>query len=515
MYDPLRVKAGVAISVAASFLVGLGIASRFDAPHPAYSLPTLQTAPVVADAAVQPALTLSDAFVAVADAVTPAVVRIEASRQRVDRGELPDEILEFFRGPRPDTPQLSGGSGFILSEDGYVLTNNHVIEDAQEITVWLLDGRNFAAEIVGTDPTTDIAVIRIEGGANLPVAALGSSAEVRVGEWILAIGNPGLAGSTSLDYTVTAGIVSAVGRSLNLINRTLEQEDQGRAIEDYIQTDAVINSGNSGGPMVNLRGQVIGINSAIVSRTGVYQGYGFAIPIDLAHRVMDDLIAYGRVRRAYLGVNVETIDAEMAELLELPDVGGAIVRSLTRGAAAEQAGIHLNDVIRDVDGERVRSANDLQHKIALRAPGDRARIGIHREGRAREITVELRELPVAGEVDRAPVRASRAADKIGIVDVVEVTPELAEQLQLSSADGVVVAEVQPNGPAERRGLRRQCVITGINDIRVEDEDDLRDALDAVGAGEVVGVTAACPQGSATRTDLPVWQSRLYAIRVPR
>ncbi len=515
MYDPLRVKAGVAISVAASFLAGLGIASRFDPPRPAHSPPTLQTAPPVADAAVQPALTLSEAFVAVADAVTPAVVRIRATRQRAGRDQLSDEIREFFRAPRADAPRISGGSGFILSEDGYVLTNNHVVEDAEEITVWLLDGRNFAAEIVGTDPTTDIAVIRIEDGANLPVAALGSSAEVRVGEWVLAIGNPGLTGSASLDYTVTAGIVSAVGRSLNLINQTLEQEDRGRAIEDYIQTDAVINSGNSGGPMVNLRGQVIGINSAIVSRTGVYQGYGFAIPIDLAHRVMDDLIAYGRVRRAYLGVSVETIDMEMAELQDLPDVGGAIVRDVTRGAAAEDAGIRMNDVIREVDGERVRSGNDLQHKIALRSPGDRARISIYREGRAREVTVELRELPVADEVARAPARFSRTADKIGIVDVVEVTPELAEQLRLPSAGGVAVAELQPNGPAERRGIRQRCVITEVGDAPVEDEDDLRDALDAVGAGEVVGVTATCPQPSPTPSDPPVWQSRLYAIRVPR
>ncbi len=513
MYDPLRVKMGVAISVAASLLIGIGIASRIDAPRPAYSLPTVQTTPVVADAAVQPALTLSEAFVAVADAVTPAVVRIEASRQR-ERNDLSDGVMEFFRGPRADVPQLSGGSGFILSEDGYVLTNNHVVEDARDITVWLLDGRNFAAEIVGTDPTTDIAVIRIADGSNLPVAALGSSAEVRVGEWVLAIGNPGLAGSTSLDYTVTAGIVSAVGRSLNLINRTLEREDRGRAIEDYIQTDAVINSGNSGGPMVNLRGQVIGINSAIVSRTGVYQGYGFAIPIDLAHRVMDDLIAYGRVRRAYLGVNVVTIDAEMMELKGLPDVSGAIVQSLTDGAAAARAGIRLEDVIREVDGERVRSANDLQHKIALKSPGERVRIGIYRDGRARELTVELRELPVADEVARTPAQSSRVADKIGIVEVVEVTPEIAGQLQLPDAEGVVVSEVQPSGPAQRRGIGERCVITEVNDARIASEDDLRNALDLVSPGEVVGVTATCPQMGASQSEI-LWQSRLYAIRVPR
>ena len=338
------------------------------------------------------------------------------------------------------------------------MTNNHVIENAERITVSLQDGRTFRAEVVGTDPTTDIAVIRIDG-TGLPTASLGSSADVRVGEWVLAIGNPGFArgGSPDLDYTVTAGIVSALGRSLRLINRSLFADPEftgnaGFAIEDFIQTDAVINSGNSGGPMVNLRGQVIGINAAIVSNTGVYQGYGFAIPIDLAHRVMEDLIAYGHVRRAYLGVSIREVNAEDAEVLGLPAITGAFVESVTRGEPAARAGIRQYDVITGVEGENVVSSNDLQHKIALRAPGERVRLTVYRDGAPREVAVRLEEAPFSDDVQVVAAPEPRTADKIGI-DVVDITPEIADELRLESTEGVVVRDVQAGGPAARRNSR--------------------------------------------------------------
>ena len=322
-----------------------------------------------------------------------------------------------------------GGSGFIISEDGYVMTNNHVVENAERITVSLQDGRKFRAEVVGTDPTTDIAVIKV-GGEGLPTASLGSSAEVKVGEWVLAIGNPGFAQigapMPDLDYTVTAGIVSALGRSLRLINRSLRADPEftgntGVAIEDFIQTDAVINSGNSGGPLVNLRGQVIGINTAIVSRTGSYQGYGFAIPIDLAHRVMEDLIAHGRVRRAYLGISIDAVGEADAESLGLPDVSGALVQTLTRGAPAERAGLRKYDVITAVDGEKVISGNDLQHKIALKAPGDPVTITVYRDGQPREITARLGEADLTEDVAAAPPPTREVANQIGIVEVATST----------------------------------------------------------------------------------------------
>ncbi len=514
MYDPLKTKTKVALFVAASFLFGLGIASQFGFVDRPLALPPVQTVPVVSEAEVQPALDLSQAFVNVAKAVTPAVVQIETTRQRAMRSSRPRGFERFFRAPPPDLPDIIGGSGsgFIISEDGYVLTNNHVVQDAQQITVTLLDGREYGAETVGTDPTTDIAVIKIDD-ANLPVASLGSSADVRVGEWVLAIGNPGFSrAGTNLDYTVTAGIVSALGRSLTLINRSLREDPQfsgnpNLAIEDFIQTDAVINSGNSGGPMVNLRGQVIGINAAIVSATGVYQGYGFAIPIDLAHRVMEDLIAYGRVKRAFLGVTIEAVTAEDAEVLGLPDVSGALVQDVTEDTPAERAGLRKHDVIREVDGEKVLTGNDLQHKIALKAPGDRVRIGIYRDGRPREVTAGLDELPYSGEAAATPVRQPRAADKIGIVEVVDITPEIAEQLQLETTDGVAVAEVQANGPAANRYIGPGCVITEIDRLRIQDEDDVRDALEDVDPGEVVSLIAACPA-----RNMEPW---MYNIRVPR
>ena len=519
MYDPLRAKTKVALSVAASFIFGLGIASQFGFTERPFALPPVQTEAVVSQAEVQPALDLSQAFVNVADAVTPAVVRIQTTRQLARSGDRLRGLERFFRGEPQDMPDISrgSGSGFIIAEDGYVLTNNHVVEDAQRITVTLLDGREFGADVVGTDPTTDIAVIKIDG-TGLPVASLGSSAEVRVGEWVLAVGNPGFGGSrgTDLNYTVTAGIVSAVGRSLSLINQSLRADpdfagNPNLAIEDFIQTDAVINSGNSGGPMVNLRGQVIGINAAIVSQTGVYQGYGFAIPIDLAHRVTEDLIEYGRVKRAFLGVSMTRVTAEDAEAFGLPDVSGARVRRVNENTPAERAGLRMGDVITSVDGDKVLSSNDLQHKIALRSPGDRVRIGIYRDGRPREVTVRLEELSYSGEVATAPPRRPRAADKIGVVELIDLTPELAEEAQLESAEGAVVLTVQPNGPAAGRGIGRGCVITEVDRRTIRDVDDVREALAEVDAGDVVSLIAACPHFDATLDMEP----DVYNIRVPR
>ncbi len=522
MYDPLRAKTKAALSVAAACLFGLGIASQFGFVERPFSLPPVQTEAVVSEAEVQPALDLSAAFVNVADAVTPAVVQIETTRQAVRSSDRMQGLEWFFRGgPRGNVPDIveGSGSGFIIAEDGYVLTNNHVVEDAQRITVTLLDGREFGADVVGTDPTTDIAVIKIDGN-NLPVASLGSSAEVRVGEWVLAVGNPGFGGAsrgTDLNYTVTAGIVSAVGRSLSLINESLRTDpdfsgNPASAIEDFIQTDAVINSGNSGGPMVNLRGQVIGINAAIVSRTGVYQGYGFAIPIDLAHRVMEDLIEYGRVKRAYLGVTMQRVTAEDAEAFGLPDVSGALVQEVSEDTPAERAGLRFRDVITSVNGEKVLSSNDLQHKIALMSPGDRVRIGIHRDGRPREVTVRLEELPYSGGMAAAPARQPRAADKIGVVELIDLTPELAEQAQLESAEGVVVVEVQPNGPAAGRSIRSGCVITEVDRAAIRNVDDVREALADVEAGEVVSLVAACPNGANRNRHMA---PAVYNIRVPR
>lgn len=506
-HDLLKMKTKIALAVAVAFLSGIGLAAQFgfmdsrDAPAAAL----VETQPQLAAAAVRPALDLSDAFVAIADAVTPSVVRIEARRRQQASRRM--SLDDFFRGrPDPGRSELvtAGGSGFVVTEDGYVMTNNHVVSEAEEISVILRDGRNLDAELVGADPTTDVAVIKIDG-PNLAPASLGSSAEVRVGEWVLAIGNPGLGPSAtpagnSLDYTVTAGIVSARGRSLDLIGRELREDEPdgqlaGFAIEDFIQTDAVINPGNSGGPMVNLRGQVIGINAALASRTGYYVGYGFAIPIDLAHRIMDDLVAYGRVRRAYLGVRMAPVTDVDAEVYGLPEIAGALVQGVEDDTPAAEAGLAQEDVITAVDGAPVRTSNDLQHKIALRAPGDRVRITIYRDGSPRDVTVRLAEAPFSEEAEESyPEPESRTADKLGI-EVAEVTPRIADAMQLENADGVLVTDVERGGPADRRGIRpRSCVIREINRRPVNDPGDVEEALRDVGSGEVVSVLARCGSG---------------------
>ncbi len=502
--DLLKTKTTIALAVAVAFLGGIGLAAQFGYVD-SRSVPqaaSVETQAQLPAAAVQPALDLSDAFVAISEAVTPSVVRIEA-RRRQQQAPRRISLDDFFRGrPDPGRPGLvtAGGSGFVVTEDGYVMTNNHVVEDAEEISVILQDGRNFDAELVGADPTTDVAVIKIDGPDLQPVS-LGSSAEVRVGEWVLAIGNPGFgpssAGGGSLDYTVTAGIVSARGRSLDLIRRELRSEGEdvaGFAIEDFIQTDAVINPGNSGGPMVNLRGQVIGVNAAFASRTGFYVGYGFAIPIDLAHRIMDDLVEYGRVRRAYLGVRMVPVTPEDAEVYGLPEIAGALVQGVENDTPADDAGLAQEDVITAVDGVPVRTSNDLQHKIALRAPGDRVRITIWRDGAPRDVTVRLDEAPLSEEVaEAAPPPRGQTADKLGI-EVAEITREIADALQQETTDGVVVTDVEQGGPADRRGIVQRCVIQEINRQRVDDTGDMEDVLGDVGAGEVVSMRVRCGSG---------------------
>lgn len=508
-HDLLKTKTKIALVVAVAFLSGIGLAAQFGFmdSRGAPAAAVVETQPQLPATAVQPALDLSDAFVAIADAVTPSVVRIEARRRQQSPRRM--SLDDFFRGrPDPGRGELvtAGGSGFVVSEDGYVMTNNHVVSEAEEISVILRDGRNFDAELVGADPTTDVAVIRIDGPDLEPVS-LGSSEEVRVGEWVLAIGNPGIGpgagGGNSLDYTVTAGIVSARGRSLDLIRRELREEEPdgqlaGFAIEDFIQTDAVINPGNSGGPMVNLRGQVIGINAALASRTGYYVGYGFAIPIDLAHRIMDDLVEYGRVRRAYLGVRMGPVAAEDAEVYGLPEIAGALVQGVEEDTPAAKAGLAREDVITAVDGAPVRTSNDLQHKIALRAPGDLVRITIYRDGAPRDVEVRLAEAPFSEEAEEAePEPESRTADKLGI-EVAEVTRQIADAMELEDADGVLVTDVERGGPADRRGIRaRACVIHEINHRPVNDPGDVEDALRDVGSGEVVSVLARCGLGDPT------------------
>lgn len=505
MYDPLKAKVKVVLFSVVAFLFGIGVASGLGWTSTSHAMPTLSSTPQVAPEAVRPALDLSEAFTALAEAVTPAVVRVETQRRPAATGpsQIPDAFRRFFDIPdsgEPQQPVLSSGSGFIVSADGYILTNNHVVEGADEVRVYFPDRRYLRAEIVGTDPFTDVAVVKVESSSPLPTMSFGDSDRVRVGEWVLAIGNPGFGNSAQLDFTVTTGIISARGRPLGLLQRDLETDprfgsEMARwAIEDFIQTDAVINPGNSGGPLVNLQGQVVGINSAIASTTGVYQGYGFAIPINLARRVMEDLIEYGHVKRPRLGVSIQTVSAEDAELYRLPSVSGVLVQTVEPGGPAVGI-LQSEDVIVALNGEPVGYVAELQAKIAENRPGDRVRLTVYRDGRPRDVEVRLEEAPINSAAAVAASRPVHSEERLGI-NVQALDPASAQQLGFNDPAGVVLRGVAPGSAAQRRGVGafQGQKLVRINDTPVRTPEDVRAALDRVRSGQIVSLRFEDPEG---------------------
>jgi serine protease Do len=501
MYDPLRAKAKVVLYSAIAFLFGVGMASGLGWTSPTHAMPSLTEAPQISPDAVQPALDLSEAFTNLAEAVTPAVVRIESRRPGVVApagAQVPEAFRRFFPdvpdgGGGEPAPRTASGSGFVVSDDGYILTNNHVVEGAEEVTVYFPDRRYLTARIVGTDPFTDVAVIKVDASERLASMALGNSDELKVGEWILAIGNPGFGSSTQLDFTVTAGIISARGRGLGLLRGDLFDDprfgDQLSrwTIEDFIQTDAVINPGNSGGPMVNLRGQVVGINSAIASSTGVYQGYGFAIPINLARRVMEDLVEFGHVQRPRIGVQIGEVAAEDAEVYRLPSVSGVLVISVEPDAPAVGV-LQAEDVIVALDGEPVGYVAELQAKIAEHRPGESVTVTVYRDGRRTDVRLRLAEAPINGPPTAAVERTVLSEERLGI-NVESLDAELAERLGFSSPGGVVLREVAPGSVAARRNVGQFVGfrLVRINDRPIATRDDVAEALDDVAPGEIVSL----------------------------
>ena len=452
-------RARLTAAVVVAFVCGLLFASGLDLTG--YGWAQSKAAPKPTPQQVQPLVETQNAFEAIADHVTPAVVSIQTerfsrtrptTRQRGQRA--PGGIEEFFRQfdvPQNDQPTEASGSGFIVSKDGYILTNNHVVADADRVTVKLLDNRTFTAKVVGRDPTTDVAVIKVDA-SDLPTVAMGDDANARVGQWVVAIGNP-----LGLDFTVTAGIVSARGRSLGSLLNTRY------AIQDYIQTDAAINPGNSGGPLVNIKGEVIGINSAIASNTGFYAGYGFAIPVSLAKQVMDDLVQYGRVRRAVLGININDVNPNDAQVAGLKEIRGVKVSGFDPqddpdASPAKRAGLEVGDIIVAVNGQSVDRVSSLQRVIRTFKPGQSVSIDIMRFGDKKTFTVKLGEPPVDrssdvashGDDERQPAsrNGERNYDKLGI-SVQSVPSELATQARLNDEwrRGLLVTDISPSGPA--------------------------------------------------------------------
>ena len=375
-----------------------------------------------------------------------------------------DDFFErFFRHRTPRRPdprqrefkQQGQGSGFIISKDGYILTNNHVVGQADTITVKLDDGRDLQAEVVGTDPQTDVAVIKVDA-KNLPVMPLGSSDILEVGEWVMAIGTP-----FGLAQTVTVGVVSAKGRSgMGIVD-----------YEDFIQTDAAINPGNSGGPLLNLEGKAVGINTAIFSRSGGYMGIGFAIPIDMAKKVYTQLIDKGGITRGFLGVVIQDINSDLAESFGLKRTDGVLVSQVSEGSAAEKAGIQTGDVIVSFDGKPVKKAGPFRNRIALSAPDSRHTVTVIRDGRKKTLSVTLGTLESSAA---AKVPAGDARKSLGLA-VRDLTPDLAGKFGYDTGSGVLVAEVEPGSAAAQAGLSPGTLILEINKQPVKNLRDFREA----------------------------------------
>jgi serine protease Do len=448
--------------------------------------PTSQTGPEVADA-----------FAAVASRITPAVVRIETERLPTERrGRLIPRPLQDLM-PADSTqaaPEMSGGSGFLVSANGYILTNNHVIEGADFITVTLYDKRSFPAQVVGLDATTDVALIKIDA-SSLPHVPLGDSDKARVGEWVLAIGNPGFDDTSTLDFTVTGGIISAKGRPLQVLSAATENGAGNFAIEDFLQTDAAINPGNSGGPLVNVRGEVIGINTAIASSNGYNQGYAFAVPSNLARRVMSDLTRHGRVRRPLLGISIQDISQEDAEVYGLREIAGVLIENFAKHSPAERSGIHRGDVIVAVDGVKVERVGQLQRLVAQHEPGDHIELSVIRYGQPHAFRVKLVEadLPANVRAERNTVRPN-GAGRLGI-QVGELSDEIARELGFEDAGGAVVTAVADYGAAQRKNVRAGSKIIEINRTPIKTAREAQSQLRALRSKQVVSLTLQQPDGT--------------------
>src|SRR3954462_3006731 len=388
--------------VGLAFVLGLMTAGFFHLPYQtaaqqqgaAYSTASSNRDTPAGAAALE---TLSESFASVAEHVKPSVVYIKSGRknqtaQNAPRMQVPPGFERFFRNlPPMQQPEFqeSSGSGFLVSKDGYILPTHHVVDESNQVTVRLLDRREFKAKVVGTDPNTDLAVLKIDA-PNLTPAPLGSRNDARVGEWVLAVGNPL---GDNLTFTVTSGIISAKGRSLALPG----QSD--RSIQDFIQTDAAINPGNSGCPLVSGKGEVIGVNSAIASQTGFYSGYGFAIPIDLARKVMDQIISEGRVHRAALGILVRDASVNDAAYVGLPDIRGVLVQDFSEDSPASKSGLQPGDIIISVDGKPVEYVGQLQQQVGFRKPGEKVKVEVARKGGVRKTyEVSLQEVAAPREV---------------------------------------------------------------------------------------------------------------------
>lgn len=423
-------------------------------------------------------------FTRTAGQVMDAVVHIKSTQTHPvvsnrRNGQMPDifgdDFFKRFFGPESEgrqgerrnmTPQpiVGTGSGVIINSEGYIVTNNHVIADADDIEVTLHDNRNYKASVIGVDPNTDLALLRIQE-KNLPTLKMGDSEALKVGEWVLAVGNP-----FNLNSTVTAGIVSAKGRSINILREQY-------AIESFIQTDAAINPGNSGGALVNLNGDLIGINTAIASPTGAYSGYGFAVPVSIVSKVIEDLLAYGIVQRGYLGAMIRTVDGNFAKEKGLDVNSGVYVDSLVENSAAKVAGIKPGDVITTVSGTNIRTNADLLGEIARYRPGDEITMTINRNGKEKEIKVMLSNRE--GTTELVEKKAVALFETLGA----ELEPLSKKDAQkMNIAGGVKIDKLIPGKLRQQTDIQPGFIITKVDGKAVKDVDDLEKALKGKSGG---------------------------------
>ncbi len=465
----------MALTAVIGFLTGLNVAGWLQAQAPvraAVSRPA--TVPAARPAAALPAAGAVD-FADIAERINPAVVNIDATSrvQRSRRGTLPPDLFGEPDGDSRDTPELprrGAGSGFIIDGEGHLLTNHHVVEGAERITVKLADGRSLRARLVGADPDTDIALLKIDAEAPLPVAALGDSSQLRVGDWVCAIGNP-----LGYEHTLTVGVVSYKGRKLF-----------DPSLDNYIQTDAAINFGNSGGPLLNARGEVVGINAAVSSRAS---NIGFAVPINVAAASLDQLKRRGRVVRGYIGVTLREIDPDLQESLKLPSRAGALVEDVSALSPAERAGIRTYDMIVSIEDRRVSSNDDLIRTVSSFEPGSAVRLKVVRDGRPLDVSVKLAERPGRGASDDARRVSGEGTPEgqpaIGL-DVRDLDRDIARRLGLKGSDrGALVVHVEPLSPAYDAEIRRGYVILEVNRQPVGSAAEYRRLAARARAGEVL------------------------------
>lgn len=415
-------------------------------------------------------------FVQSAKLVTPGVVHVRSTIEQTESTQYRHPWEDFFGYPNPNPQPRQGqasGSGVIISDDGYIATNNHVIDDATEIEITLYDNRKYDAKVIGTDPNTDLALLKIDE-RDLPFIRFGDSDRVQIGEWVLAVGNP-----FNLTSTVTAGIVSAKARNIQLPGRSQY------GIESFIQTDAAVNPGNSGGALVNLRGELIGINTLIQSNTGSYTGYSFAVPVSLIKKVMNDLKEFGAVQRALLGITIRDVNADDAEELKLEEVVGVFVNGVNGNSAAEEAGIEEGDVITAIEGKSIKNVSELQESVAVKKPGDKIKVSYIRNGKKKSTMATLKNM--AGDIGIVRIEGT----SIEGATCTEIGDELKNELNLKG--GIQLNEIK-SGKWKDAGIKNGFIITSIDKREVSSINDLMSALANREGGTLIG--GLYPDGEA-------------------